>query len=366
MITVTGGGCSDAQTAGDAIALFRSSDNALVSARVQLGNDPANPRPWSTTLTVSQTLRTPADVEEPTTPGAYVIALYCNIGSSFRSPEHPDPATTPAEADLTKPFTVDGPITTPGGMTALAPSRLLDTRSGVGAPKAAVAAGGTVHLQVTGRGGVPASGVSAVVLNVTATAPTAGGYVTVFADGTTRPTASNLNFVAGQTVPNLVVAPVGANGKVALFNGSSGTVHLIGDSSGYFVAGNPTLPGTYGTLAPSRLLDTRSGVGAPKAAVAAGGTVHLQVTGRGGVPASGVSAVVLNVTATAPTAGGYVTVFADGTTRPTASNLNFVAGQTVPNLVVAPVGANGKVALFNGSSGTVHLIGDSSGYFRSP
>ena len=181
---------------------------------------------------------------------------------------------------------------------------MLDTRSGVGAPAAAVGAFASVALQVTGRGGVPASGVSAVVLNVTVTAATSSGFVTVSGDGTTRPGVSNLNFVKAQTVPNLVIAPVGANGKVALYNGSAGTVQLIADVSGYYLAGAPTVAGAFGSLAPSRLLDTRTGVGAPKAAVAAGGTVHLQVTGRGGVPASGVSAVVLNVTVTAPASRG--------------------------------------------------------------
>ncbi|OFE18342.1 hypothetical protein BA895_11935 [Humibacillus sp. DSM 29435] len=254
-------------------------------------------------------------------------------------------------------------VTAPGGFLPLSPSRLLDTRSGVGAAKAAVAPGGTVHLQVTGRGGVPASGVSAVVLNVTATAPTASGYVTAYGEGATRPTVSNLNFVKAQTVANLVIVPVGAGGKVALYNGSRGTAHLIADVSGYAIVNSPMVAGALGPLSPSRLLDTRIGVGAARAAVAPGGTVHLQVTGRGGVPASGVSAVVLNVTATAPTASGYVTAFAEGATRPTVSNLNFVKAQTVANLVIVPVGAGGKVALYNGSRGTAQLIADVSGYY---
>ena len=124
------------------------------------------------------------------------------------------------------------------------------------------------------------------------------------------------------------------------------------------------MAGAFGSLAPSRLLDTRTGVGAAQAAVGAHGIVHLQVTGRGGVPASGVSAVVLNVTVTAPSGAGFVTVYADGTALPGASNLNFVPGQTVPNLVIAPVGADGKVDLYNGSNGTVQLIADVDGYFR--
>ncbi|MFL6152083.1 MAG: hypothetical protein ACJ72B_06835, partial [Ornithinibacter sp.] len=51
----------------------------------------------------------------------------------------------------------------PGGYVSVAPVRLLDTRTGVGAPAAKVAAQGTVSVQVTGRGGVPVSGVGAVV-----------------------------------------------------------------------------------------------------------------------------------------------------------------------------------------------------------
>ena len=250
-----------------------------------------------------------------------------------------------------------------GTFTPLTPARLLDTRAGTGAPEAPVVAGGEVTLTVDGRGGVPASGVSAVVLNVTVAQPTANGYLTVYPDGVTRPLASNLNFVTGKSVPNLVIAPVGTDGDVDLYNGSSGTVQLVADVSGYFSNGGTPADGTFTPLTPDRLLDTRVGTGAPEAPVAAGSGVTLTVDGQGGVPASGVSAVVLNVTATQGTAAGYVTVSPDGVTRPLASNLNFVAGKSVPNLVIAPVGADGDVDLYNGSSGTVQLVADVSGYF---
>src|SRR4051812_28799714 len=83
--------------------------------------------------------------------------------------------------------------------------------------------------------------------------------------------------------------------------------------------------GTYYPLTPARILDTRSGLGAAKGQVKQGGVVHLQVTGAGGVPADA-STVVLNVTVTGPTGGGYVSVFPTGVNRPTASSLNFAAG----------------------------------------
>ena len=148
-----------------------------------------------------------------------------------------------ALATLTPP-SASATVSTHGGFTSVTPVRLLDTRIGLGAPRAAVAAGGTVHLQVTGRGGVP-SGVSAVVLNVTVTAPTRSGVITVFGEGTARPATSNLNYVAAQTVPNLVIAPVGTGGKVDLYNGSAGTVHLIADVSGYYRSKSGPSPGVY-------------------------------------------------------------------------------------------------------------------------
>jgi hypothetical protein len=125
------------------------------------------------------------------------------------------------------------------------------------------------------------------------------------------------------------------------------------------------IPGTFVGVAPSRVLDTRDGTGAAKTVVAAGGTVALQVTGRGGVPATGVSAVVLNVTVTNTQAPGYVTAYPSGTTKPLASNLNFLANTTIPNLVVVKVGANGRVNLYNGSTSTIDLIADIAGYYLS-
>ena len=196
--------------------------------------------------------------------------------------------------------------TTPGAFR-LDPSRLLDTRVGNGAAQAP-AASGTVGLQVTGRGGVP-SGVAAVVVNVTVTAGPSGRVHHGLPVRDTQPTASNLNYTAGQTIPNLVTVKVGSDGKIDLNNNSAGSVHLIADVAGYYLAGTPTVPGAFVSLAPARVLDTRVGNGAPNAAVAAHGTVDLQVTGRGGVPAEGVAAVVVNVTVTGPSKGGYITVY---------------------------------------------------------
>ncbi|MET3806349.1 hypothetical protein ABIB25_003364 [Nakamurella sp. UYEF19] len=255
-------------------------------------------------------------------------------------------------------------VGTAGTFTSVDATRILDTRNGLGANPVIVPAGAAVNLQVLGAGVVPASGVSGVVLNVTVTQPGNAGYVTVYPGGTAKPTTSNLNYLKGQTVPNLVFAPVGADGKVRLY--TSATAHLIADVSGYYLGGTPTNAGAFGSLTPKRILDTRHGIGAPMAEVPDTGTVPLAVLGRGGVPAVNVSAVVLNLTATGAAANGFVTAYPHGQDEPRASTLNFAAGRTVPNLVVVAVGTGGIVDLAVHLGGGTSLVADVMGYFVGP
>ena len=120
----------------------------------------------------------------------------------------------------------------------LEPARILESRRGRSSTVDGKfwqigrrSAGSIVELQVTGRGGV-AVGADAVVLNLTVTAPSAPGFLTVFPCGTKLPNSSNLNYVAGQTVANAVVARVGAGGKVCIYTKSA--TELIVDTNGYF------------------------------------------------------------------------------------------------------------------------------------
>lgn len=241
------------------------------------------------------------------------------------------------------------------GFVPVPPARVLDTRKGIGAPRARIGAGGSVVLDVTGAGGVPATGVESVTLNVTAVAPTAGGHVTVHPSGSSRPASSNLNLAPGVTTPAQVVVRVGADGAVVLWN-AAGSVDLLADVTGW----TSTSSGHgYRAVSPSRLLDTRAGTGAPRGRVAARSEIVLDLAPA--VPL-GATAVVLNVTAVTPTAASYVTVYPDGMPRPSTSVLNLTSGVTVPNLVTVPVGADGRVRLYN-DSGTVHLLADLAGYY---
>ncbi len=233
------------------------------------------------------------------------------------------------------------------------PARLLDTRPGgqVGYTGAKPGAGQTLEVQIAGQGGLPVSGVRAVALNVTITDATAPGFVTVWGDGD-RPETSNLNVqTVGQTVPNMVIVPVGADGKVRIFTDHGG--HLLADVAAWWGDDSGLTP-----LTPSRLLDTRSG-----AKPAPGSVTNLHVAGRGGALAAGPMVAVLNVTLTASTAAGFVTVWGPGD-RPATSNLNATrVDHTAANLVIVPIDANGDVHLYT-DNGT-HLIADLTAVFTS-
>lgn len=294
------------------------------------------------------------------TPGTYPITLDCFDDRGNQTLHFTPTVLTVVEAAPNPPD--------PNSYQALNPARLLDTRPGQQtadgqfAATGAVAPGGSLNLTVLGRGGVPATGVKAVVLNVTATQPTTFGFLTVHPKGEARPLASNLNFAAGQTAANLVVAKVGADGQVTIYN-QVGSTHLIADVMGWF----PTTA-AFTPLTPARLYDTRpgettvDGVGAGGGIVPQGSVRTIKVTERGGVPAAGVGSVVLNVTATGPTGPGFLTVYPNGESRPLASNVNFTTGQTVPNTVIAKVGTGGLVTVYNDTN-TTHVIVDVSGWF---
>ena len=246
-----------------------------------------------------------------------------------------------------------GYFTTAGGssLEGRSPTRLLDTRRAGGALRA----GEVRRLRVVGPGGVPA-GTSAVVLNVTGVGATARTDVRVYPTRAgAPPVVSNLNPAPGRTTAAAVVVPVGADGTVSLRN-NAGSVHLVVDLTAAYVPGDGA--SVFHPGAPVRLLDTRGST-----PLGQGGTRDLVVAGAGRVPSPG-TVVVLNVTATGPTAGSDLRVYPTplDASVPGTSTLNVVRGQTVANAVLATVGRDGAVRLRN-ALGAVHVIVDLAGWF---
>lgn len=230
------------------------------------------------------------------------------------------------------------------------PTRLLDTRvppsTVLPAPK--VAAGAEMVLVSDGTG-------ASEVINVTVTEPEAAGYVTVYPCGEIRPTTSNLNFVRGQTIANLVVARSGQQPERRVCAVSTARTHLVVDRQG--ALGGPG----FTPITPVRMADTRSPIGVDSAVRVTRGTVTaLGFPVMSGIPDNAV-AVIVNVTATGATAAGYLTVAPCGVPTPATSNVNVVAGETRPNLVVTRVGAGGTICLSTNVS--MHVVVDLQGWF---
>lgn len=247
-----------------------------------------------------------------------------------------------------------------GNFFPVPPTRLLDTRTGQGATglPAPVAAGTSIVVDPIASGAVPPVGVTALVLNVTVVEPQTAGYVTVYPCGQEPPNASNINFAAGQTAPNLVLVDlVGfpATGTVCIF--SSTQAHVLADVTGFFLANGLSSAGTRLNLLPSpqRVLDTR---GATK--IAAGTIRRVQMTGLSGIPASGVSSVSMNITAVNGAGPGFLTAFPCDQTQPNASNVNYIATRAVPNAAIVGLSADGALCVF--ASETVDVLIDVNGY----
>lgn len=258
-------------------------------------------------------------------------------------------------------FAATGLTGADGEFTALAPARILDTRDGNGGYTTPVSSTQSRTVQITGKGGVPATGVKAVVMNVTVTGGTANSFITIWPTGASKPQVSNVNFATGQTIPNQVTVKVGADGKVQLAN-AVGNVNVIFDVAGYYSASDGTPGSRFTSLSPSRIFDTRTGVGGYSKALGQGQTYTAQIAGKAGIPSSGVKAVVMNVTATGGTANSFLTVWPSGVARPVSSNVNFGIGETIPNQVTVKVGDDGRVQLYN-ALGNVNVIFDVAGYF---
>jgi hypothetical protein len=269
------------------------------------------------------------------------------------------------------------PGTTPdaSGFKSLPPKRIMDTRlandgleSGSAIAPTGCASPTPKSLDVTNVGGVPADGVKAVALNVTASGASGPSWLTVYPGDVPAPEASNVNFGANQAVPNMVIVEVPATGIVKIVSPPGGCPNVIVDVVGWWKTGAPPGLGGIEGVTPKRIFDTRATTGdsAPDPALNCVGTTEaaFKVTGKGDVPAAAadVAAVALNVTTTDATTNGFLTVWGS-TDKPGTSNLNFPSGaKPIANMVIAQVNSDGKVKVAS-DAGCPEVIVDVVGWF---
>ena len=126
-----------------------------------------------------------------------------------------------------------------------------------------------------------------------------------------RTLVSSLNYVAGQTVANAVIAPASATGTVCFY--SQAATDLIVDVTEAMAGLSSTRSTRHVSSTPGQATVHALRV-VPKTKIGGTNILEVRVTDLvGRVPADGVGAVSLNVTATNPDASGFLTVFACGT-----------------------------------------------------
>ncbi len=267
------------------------------------------------------------------------------------------------------------PATTNAEYMPLAlPTRVLDTRpafqTGPPALVGPYAPETIINLPVLNTGGVPASGVSAVAINLTSVNTTQTGYLQAYPYlRATVGGTSTLNIsTAGPARPNFAIVPVGVNGTISIYLQAGGNV--IVDVMGYFADGVTTSTnGRFVPLAnPERWMDTRGLSGAPLPAAFsgtprlanAGETITVPVFDTSVVPATGVAALVVNVTAANSAGTGYLQANPAGATGAVHSTVNYTSASASANTAIVPLGTNGEIQVF--TNGAVNIIVDVVGY----
>jgi hypothetical protein len=256
----------------------------------------------------------------------------------------------------------------------LSPFRILDTRP------TALGPGAVKTLQVTGVGITPVpSTATAVVVNVTEINDSTASLLTVYPFNTSRPNASNLNFLAHTVIANLVTVTLGSGGKINIYN-ALGSVNVAVDVEGYFAPQPATdVIGLFHPVSPVRVCDTRPQSPTPTCsahgALGPGALMVVNFAATGGLPGDGTAgAVVVNLTGVAGTASTYLSLFPtnpNGTCTPTGtSNINLQPGAVQANRVMvalgpsATAGVNDALCVYN-PAGTINVLIDANGWYGS-
>lgn len=243
--------------------------------------------------------------------------------------------------------------------------RLTDTRTGTGPVAGRATLEQTVALGATQ---VPARP-TAVAINLTAVDPQGDGYLTAY-DGGTLPATSSLNFVTGRNVANYTVVPVRDLGDgtygFSVRNGSAKSVDVLVDVLGFYYENDQGLGYTFKQLDPSRVLDTRIGLGAPKAKLDA--DTVLATTPPASMFEQYTLGLAGTITGVDPTADTYLTQYSGFGRDPGTSNLNLVGGEPqLSNGFGAAAwidSSSGKRTLnIYNQNGKVHVVEDVTGRF---
>lgn len=286
------------------------------------------------TLPSSWTASASADVA----PGGYVVEV-APIGWKTAD----DGFTTYGSLGAYELLVTGAPATSPpvghcrSTFTPITPTRLVDSRNGIGA-SGRIGAGRQVRVQVTDGGTIP-NDATAAVFSIVAVGPSAQGYLTAHPCSASVPETSTLNYVAGQTVANSTIAALSSAGQLCVWTNAE--TDILVDITGWL---GPTGTSRMTTLGPTRVVDTRSGLGGGR--VPSGGTMAVDFNG---IVAPGSTGVALNVTAVNASSAAFLTVYPCSSALPVTSTINYAAAEARPNNTIVGL-SGGRVCIYSYAS----------------
>jgi hypothetical protein len=285
-------------------------------------------------------------LDEASYPAGTTNALMTPILNNGESIHDPGPVVLGMFQDMGwAPPAPPAPVTPGDRFVPLVPARVASVL---------VSAGHDVTVPLLGRGGLPVSGVDAVVANIAVGGPTRSGYLRVTPSGGSVQTGAQ-EFMAGRSVSNMVTVQLGAGGAIRLHL-SAGQARIFIDLAGYYQPAAASGGATYHPIDATRIY----GDGAA-ALSAFQGNRAVQVLGRGGIPATGVSAVVANVSVAGTTSAGYLQVTPAGT-RTNTSVQQWSPGQSISSSVTVEPGQGGALWL-HVSRGSARVFVDVVGWY---
>lgn len=254
-----------------------------------------------------------------------------------------------------------------GAFVPVTPFRLADTETGAGGYTAPFHTGSNRSYTVLGQGGIPSSGVSAVVVDIAAkdTTATSDSYIKAWPYGDTMPTTANMYYSA-ENAPrsNTSVVKIGSSGKISVYN-SIGDTDVDIDVQGYFTAtSDGDSVGGFVPIDPIRVANTIDGTGVPQATLAAGSSIDVQVTNGDEIPSDATS-VFANIEIRSATNSSGVKVGPGGTsTGGIPTTINYSDNGPQSSGLTAKLSTTGAIRLTNNSSGSpINFKLDVQGYF---
>lgn len=255
----------------------------------------------------------------------------------------------------------------PGEFFSVPLYRVLDTRNGTGETggEAQIPAGSPLNVAVTGVDNVPSDATS-VVVNVVALNATASGYLTTYDTDNGDSNVASVGVKAGINANQTDTIPVSSTGTVSVANHTSAPLDVVMTLMGYYSGGSESAAGdTYFDAPWDKIVDTTTGLGAPRQQIAAGGSLTIQVGGEGGI-ATGADTAVIQLSAPNATTNGYLDAYAAGTSDPGVSELIYDGAMTYSDLVYVPLSSSGQVIITNHGTAPVDLVVVTRGYFMPP